>query len=651
MIIYSKTKAEFKEDMLGGSLIPQLDDLLSQRLKRSGKSEMASWHSSLQYMYMVMNDEEIPADAGVAIEYVIPSTSNRIDFLITGYDEDDKAHAVIVELKQWSDAAVVTDQQEMVKTFVGGGLRNLPHPSYQAWSYAMLLRDFNEAVQSHGIGLHPCAYLHNYHVVDRTNTIFDPSFDDLLEKSPAFHQRGTLDLRSFIKRYVRKGDRKKILYVIDQGRIRPSKSLQDALAGMLKGNPEFIMIDDQKTVYEHTVNMAKKTAKDRKRRVYIVEGGPGTGKSVVAVNLLSALTSQGMVCHYITKNSAPRDVYKAMLKGSMRISSIDNLFKGSGGYTDDVGKTLDVAIVDEAHRLNEKSDLYGNRGENQIMEIIRTSACSVFFIDEDQRISLKDIGTIEEIKKHALALGATVEYGKLESQFRCNGSDGYIAWLDDVLEIRETANVFFDIDYDIQVVDSPHELHDWVRMKNLERNRARVIAGYCWEWPTATRYNRDHKDIQIPDHDYAVSWNLSGQVWAINPDSVEEAGCIHTSQGLEFDYIGVIIGDDMRYENGHIVTDVLKRANSDASMKGIKKMLRENPSEAKRISDRIIKNTYRTLMSRGMKGCRVFCTDPALATYLKSRLAHGDADWTEYSVQETESMLTVAEDSSAYSDQ
>lgn len=259
-------------------------------------------------------------------------------------------------------------------------------------------------------------------------------------------------------------------------------------------------------------------------------------------------------------------------------------------------------------------------GENQIKEIIHAAACSVFFIDESQRVTLADIGSVAEIEKWASVEGSEVIKMELESQFRCNGSDGYLAWLDHVLEIRETANYNLDgIDYDIRICDSPKEMESIVIEKNHARNRARILAGYCWDWSKATRNNSKFHDIKIGD--YGISWNLNdGDAFAISQDSIHEAGCIHTSQGLEFDYVGVIIGDDMRYENGKVITDYTKRAKADNSLKGIKALAKADKKKADRLADEIIKNTYRTLMTRGMKGCYVYCTNTALAQYFKEML-------------------------------
>ena len=445
-------------------------------------------------------------------------------------------------------------------------------------------------------------------------------YKEVLADAPAFTYGQRDALRNFIKKSIITGDNEDTLVKIEHGKIRPSKQLQDSISGMLKGNKEFIMLDEQKVVYENILSLSTKCQKDGKKRTIIVEGGPGTGKTVVAINLLAELTKRNQFVQYVSKNAAPRTVYGYKLKGTMKKSSVDNLFKGSGCYTEAPMNSVGTILADEAHRLNEKSGMFQNMGENQIKEIIHASRCSVFFIDESQRVTTSDIGSIAEIEKWAERENSEVIKMELVSQFRCNGSDGYLAWIDDVLQIRDTANYDLEgIDYDIRICDSPKEMEHIVIEKNRIRNRARILAGYCWNWPKDTRNDVNYHDIKIGD--YGISWNLDGgDAFAINPDSVHEAGCIHTSQGLEFDYVGVIIGDDMRYENGEIVTDYSKRAKTDQSMKGIKGLAKDDPEKASQLADEIIKNTYRTLMTRGMKGCYVYCTDSELAAYLKERL-------------------------------
>ncbi|MHB1301466.1 MAG: DNA/RNA helicase domain-containing protein [Burkholderiales bacterium] len=612
MLVYASDKAGFIDDVRFNEIDSKILAAFRRNLGRStSESEIASWGNSMMYMSNILQDDEIPSDAGISIEYNLPRTNKRIDFIITGRDGDGGNNAIIVELKQWTEAKV-TGKDGIVSTYLGKGEREMPHPSYQVWVYAALLEDFNEAVENEKIGLKPCAYLHNC-VSDEV--INSPFFGEYTSKAPAFLKKDARKLADFIKRYVKYGDSSKIMYLIDKGRIRPSRNLADKLDSLLRGNREFLMIDDQKIVFETALDLAERSTV-KEKHVLIVEGGPGTGKSVVAVNLLVEFTKKLLLAQYVTKNAAPRDVYASKLSGSFTKTHINNLFRGAGSYTESGKNEFDVLVVDEAHRLNEKSGMFQNMGENQIKEIISASKFSVFFIDEDQRVTLKDIGEKGEIRKWAEGMGAHVHEMALLSQFRCNGSDSYLSWTDNALQIRETANESL-VDYDFRVFDSPNELRDAIFERNQTGSSARMVAGYCWDW--VSRGNDSVKDIIIEEHGFEMKWNLAsdGNLWIVKPESVSEIGCIHTCQGLELDYVGVIIGPDFLVRNGIAVTDAAKRAKSDASIKGYKSLFKENPELAKRKADAIIKNTYRTLMTRGIKGCYLFCTDPETNAYFR----------------------------------
>lgn len=615
MIVYSATKKEFVADVMTNQIEKTiLSSFVREMGHSTGKAEVASWRNSMMYMNNIVSDSEIPDDAGVAIEYKIPQTSKRIDFILTGINDDNRKTAVLIELKQWSEAEI-TDMDGVVKTFIGGNKREVNHPSYQVWSYATLLEDYNANVQDQNIVLKPCAYLHNYEPDDVMKNDF---YKEHIDRAPVFLRNDVLNLRNFIKKFVKYGDKGEMLYAIENGKIRPSKALADSLASMLEGNQEFILIDDQKLIFETALKLAKESTETNKN-VLIVEGGPGTGKSVVAINLLTELTKRGDVTQYVTKNSAPREVYQVKLTGKFSKTRISNLFSSSGSFYNIEPNTFDSLVVDEAHRLNEKSGLFNHLGANQVKEIMEAAKLSIFFIDEDQRVTLKDIGEKSEIIKWAEIIGAKIHTLELASQFRCNGSDGYLAWLDNALQIRETANeTLDDINYDFRVMDSPKQIHEEIIRKNEINNKSRMLAGYCWKWISKKESNL--KDIVIGD--YEATWNLSqhGQAWIIHPDSVNEVGCIHTCQGLELDYVGVIIGPDLIVRNGEIITDATKRASTDKSIFGYKKMLKENPKKAKEMIDMIIKNTYRTLMTRGMKGCYIYCTDPETQQYFKNSL-------------------------------
>lgn len=618
MIIYQASKHQF----LHHALREDIEDVVSRHYRSAtghgvGPSEMQAWKHSLLEMAKVLGDEEIPEDAGVAIEYQLPQSSKRIDFVITGEDHGGRTKVIIVELKQWSKSRR-SEKDAIVWARRGGhvGEREGTHPSYQAWSYAAYLQDFNAAVQDGAMTLQPCAYLHNH---PRNGEIDHPHYREHIERAPLFLARERAKLQAFIRAHVRHGDRKGALYAIENGRIRPSKMLMDSVAGLLQGKPEFVLIDDQKVVHETILEIDARTA--GRKQVVIVQGGPGTGKSVIAVNLLGALIARRRNARYVSKNAAPRAVYEARLTGTFTKTRISNLFCGSGAFVDGEADCYDTLIVDEAHRLNEKSGLYRNLGDNQVKELIRSARCSVFFVDDDQRVTLLDIGHTEELRRRAREAGAEITELQLSSQFRCNGSDGYLAWLDNTLDIRATANPTLDgDDYDFRVFDNPADLHALIDLKNQASNRARVVAGYCWKWPS----KRDPQawDIEMPEFGYRRRWNLDkdGSLWIVTPGSVDQVGCIHTCQGLELDYVGVIIGPDLAYRDGRVVTDATRRASSDQSVKGLKSLLKTDPGNARALADAIVKNTYRTLMTRGMKGCYVYCTDAPLATYLRSRL-------------------------------
>jgi len=617
MIVYSSNKSNFIRDVNDFSIEKIVLGKFRENLHRTtGQSEIDSWRDSLPYMSQVLSDPSIPDDAGVLIEYMIPQSSFRIDFIITGLGDDERENVIIVELKRWSEVEM-TDKTDIVRTRFQGRMQETSHPSYQAWSYAAFLESFNETIYTDQISLNPCAYLHNY---EPDGLISDARYQYFIDKAPLFLKSDKQKLREFIKRYIRKGDSRDIMYRIENGKIRPSKALADSLASMLKGNREFIMVDDQKLVYETAVSTARMADEDHKH-VLLVQGGPGTGKSVVAVNLLVGLTNLGLVAKYVTKNSAPREVYKVKLSGHFRGSVIDSLFTGSGAFFDATDNVFDALIVDEAHRLNEKSGMFMNLGENQVQEIINASRFSVFFLDEDQKVTTRDIGSRDEILKWAAHYRCRVQELELRSQFRCNGSNGYLAWLDNTLQIRETANIFLEKgEYDFTIVDSPAEMRDIIYELNKKDNKARMVAGYCWNW--ASKNDKTRYDIEFPEYGFRHQWNLSddGMRWIIDDDSVTEIGCIHTSQGLELDHIGVIVGKDLVVRNGQVITNFRERSVNDSSMKGLKSLARTDPERAAKEAGHLIKNTYRTLMTRGMRSCHVYFVDDETREYFKERV-------------------------------
>ena len=614
MIVYNATKAQFNDDVN----LNRISDIILYNLRQKNiaggqLAEYHSWQNSLHFMRSAIDDPEIPGDVEVAIEYQIPRTSKRVDFMLAGADRDGKSNVVVVELKQWDNAEKVDDiMQHSVRAFTGGAYRIVNHPSYQAYAYATFIKNSSEQVQDERIGIWPCAYLHNCDPISRT-PLDDEIYRPWLEEAPLFDKSQTLRLRSFIKQFVTKrsssGD---LLYKIDNGRIRPSKALQDCLVSLMKGNEEFILLDDQAVVFDMCKKIMDQCLKDMKKRIIIIQGGPGTGKSVLAVNLLREFTSKGLNASYCTKNSAPREAYQKLLaKSDLKAQvNIKQLFRSPFGLCNATPNFYDCLIVDVAK-------MYGDwNGKNQVMECINASLFTVFLIDEDQQITTKDIGSVAEIRKWASVLGSRVTMNEetiLRSQFRCNGSDQYIQLINNILQIGEPVDIDVrEILFDIRVFEDPNELRNALREINKESNKARMVAGYCYDWNV--KNHRGDYDIYL-ENGFKAQWNLAtDKIWAINPKSFEQVGCIHTAQGLEFDYVGVFVGKDLRYDpkTDRIITDPTQ-ISSDDNSSGIRTAHSD-------VAERLIKNTYKTLLTRGQKGCFIYCEDKALAEYIRSFL-------------------------------
>ena len=412
MIVYSGTLNQFSNDVLMGVIADRIEECFAQNgFNHHNDAEYRAFNNSLMVMNNVLcNNSGIDQDIHVAIEYQIPLTSKRVDFLVTGYDNEDKENVVIVELKQWEECKA-TSRDDVVTTYVGGANRAVSHPSYQAYSYANAIESFNETVREKKIALHPCAFCHNYKE-QYADQIKHPKYKTAIDLAPLFLKKDQLALREFVKQHVNKPDKGEILYTIENGKIKPSIALQDAVSSLLKGNKVFMMIDEQQVAYATIKRLVETTIDSDKKHTVIVQGGPGTGKSVIAINLLSSLLNQGYNVEYVTKNAAPRHVFVTeLVRKEFKKKYVENLFKGSGAFVNCKKNLFDCLLVDEAHRLNEKSGLFQNRGENQIKEIINASRISVFFIDEDQVVTTRDIGSVAEIRKWAKKLGSEVHFG------------------------------------------------------------------------------------------------------------------------------------------------------------------------------------------------------------------------------------------------
>lgn len=610
MIILAVTKKDFisyvDDKTISNKVYDAYKDIFNKKTKLS---QIKSWANSLPFLKDIL--EVLPEDTGITIEYGIPLTSKRVDVIISGYDITHKPVIILLELKQWKYAKKVENQDACVKTLIGKNEKNVLHPAYQVLTYSNILKNYNLVIEQDEIEVIPIVYLHNYPLT-LNDDLYDKKYGPYYKKVAMFGKNDIDELKYVLENHICFGDNLQLIYKIDKSEIKPTKRLSNVLKNMLDTKKEFTMLDEQKVIMEEINKIVLETYQSTKKSVIIINGGPGTGKSVLALNALGEFLSLGLVGAYVSKNMAPRNVYKEMLSNTNYEVSVHELFKSSSNFFRDNENKYDFLLIDEAHRLHEKSGIHNNVGENQIKEIIHASKCSVFFIDEKQRITLKDIGSIESIQYYAkMAEAETFEF-ELKSQFRCNGSDSYLDFVDSLLYNKKDKVHFH---FDFQVIDTPQELYELIKFKNTSNN-ARLVAGFCWNRYSKEADNQEYHDIRIKD--FSLSWNLKhGEEFATRPNAIHEVGCIYNVQGLEFDYIGVIIGPDLKYQNRKVITDYKMRANTEKSLYGLQVLLKEDREYYEKLADTIIRNTYRVLLTRGIKGCYVYACDQALQEHLK----------------------------------
>ena len=623
------------------------------------RSEFRAWSNSLGKMSLMLRTSGVSEDCGVLIEYRLPTTSRRIDFIITGHDDKGKANFVIIELKQWSEVEPVFDKPGIVIANTGGYHKGqTPHPSYQAWSYKLFLDNMLESVPKYGLTSYACAYMHNYLYRGAQDPIALPPNAELVAQTPVFGRQDTKRLGRFVKAFVGRGDGEDVLEKLTDGRLVPSQSLIQTV-GLLfdKVAPhQFILLDDQKVAYETVLSIVSQAKQAPKRRVVIVEGGPGTGKSVVAITLLVQLLRREIASaeHRNIRFVSPTASFRAAMiemlcrggtgRQNTRLvaskKSATHLFCGSSAFFAEnemraaqgfTTPTYQVLIVDEAHRLRSRQNMY--RGKNQIEDIVRATKVAGFFVDDNQALRPDDIGSKANIERVASQFQAEVDYVSLTAQFRCSGAEGFINWLGDVfgLSTNESANLegWDRSSFDFDIVDSPQEVVRYVQEIN-ERRRcfeaepghsvirgARMLAGYAWPWTKDNNDNAEIADVTIGE--VKLPWNnrRDSSRWAIQPHTRNEVGCVHRAQGLEFEYVGVFIGPDLRYDPQRKCLYTSTDWYFDVGGKS-------NLGKDKAIRDanllKYVCRCYRVLLSRGIRGARVYCCDAELASYLKKRL-------------------------------
>ncbi|WKK79412.2 DUF2075 domain-containing protein [Marivirga arenosa] len=623
MKLYSGSSSDFINDNNQNLIVSKLQSEFFKHFRQDPQpSEIRSWKESLQAMSSIFEKLKFTSH-GVLLEYQLPLTSKRLDCLICGKDDNGKENAVIIELKQWSET-FDSDCENSLSVNYGVELKELLHPSVQVGQYAEYLSENHSIFTSNtDIPLFACAYLHNYDY-SSTDPLFNNKFSDQISKYPIFCKKEESNLEEFLLSKLSKGDGLPTLEKIQEGKYNPPKKLLSEVSEILKDRSPYILLDEQLVVFDKVKTLIKNAYQTNKKAAVIVKGGPGTGKSVIALNLLSYFLHNKYKSHYATGSKAFTETFRKIFGAKSR-----NFFTYFNEYRNAYQDDLDVLICDEAHRIRESSNnrFQKNNGKTipQLYEILKASRVTVLFIDDFQIVRPGEIGSIKYVKEYAESKNVQVFEYELESQFRCNGSDGFINWLNNTLGIKATANVIWkEADhstYDFRIIDSPQKLEQLIIKKNKEGHSARMVAGFCWQWS-----DPDPKTGQLKEDviigDFKRSWNAKefsknklapnipkSSLWAYSKNGIGQVGCVYTAQGFEFDYVGVIFGKDMVYDL------------DNGTWKGLPENSHDRPVKKDKVNyENYIKNTYKILMSRGIKGCYIHFIDKDTERFFKSRM-------------------------------
>lgn len=560
-------------------------------------------------------------DHGVILEYQLPMTSKRLDCMICGTNESGQDNAVIVELKQWEKCTNSNGQNE-VSTWVGGAHRDVLHPSVQVGQYKLYLEDTHTAFYSEAdlVRLDACVYLHNYSPVG-VDVLFDEKFKQALDSYPLFAAGDVEVFKKYLGKRLKNGQGMRVLEKVEESYYRPSKKLMDHVGNIIKGKSEYVLLDEQLIVYDKVFAEAKSGFHDNKQTVIIVKGGPGTGKSVIAINLMADLLLQGFNAHYATGSKAFTETLRKIIgtRGSAQ-------FKYFNSYTNATANEIDVLIADEAHRIRTTSNSRFTRKDkkstlSQIDELLHVSKVAVFLIDDHQVVRPNEIGSTDYIKTQAEKNGSQIYEYELEAQFRCSGSEAFVNWINNTLGIKRTANVLWESNepFDFKIFPSPQSLEDAIREKASQGHSARLAAGFCWPWSEPNPDGTLKDDVIIGD--YRRPWDAKpdarklapgippASLWAHDPNGINQIGCVYTAQGFEFDYAGVIVGTDLIYDFDKQAWEGHPERSSDSMVK-----------RAKTDFLKFVQNTYRVLLTRGLKGCYVHFLDKDTERFFRSRI-------------------------------
>jgi DUF2075 family protein len=624
--LYSGVTPDFVADATRNRIAEKLKTAFFNHFRyEPSPSEVSSWQNSLRAMSDVIEVASLD-DHGIVVELQLPLSSKRLDCLLTGHDGGSRSQAVVVELKQWTQVEE-SPIDDCVTVFLGGGMRDHLHPSAQVGGYQRYLLDVHTTFSEGSVGLSACGFAHNAGF-ETDQALWADRYLALLNRWPLFAGDQVDDFAWFLNSQLSDGDGQPVLEEVLKGRYRPHKRLLEHTAKMIKREPSYVLLDEQQVAFNHILGRVRDRQASTDQTVFLIRGGPGTGKSVIAVNLVAELSGEG----YVTQHATGSKAFTENLRKTVgpRARAQFNYFNSFSAADEQV---LDVIICDEAHRIRESSNNRFTKkdarsGRSQVEELIRSAKVSVFLIDDRQVVRPGEVGSSELIRGSAKQLGASLFEHELDTQFRCGGSEAFVGWIDNTLEVDATPHFLWDPseEFDFQIVESPQELEAMIRGKASEGFSARLTAGFCWRWSDPRDDGRLMRDVEIGD--WSMPWNAKpdgrrlaagipkSNYWASDPAGLDQVGCVYTAQGFEYDFAGVIFGRDLVWRPRHGWIGQPEQSHDSVVKRG-------GTKDPARFAS-LVKNTYRVLLTRGLLGCYVYFEDDQTRDFFLSRV-----EWPE----------------------
>jgi len=583
---------------------------LGQGMGVPGPSERRSWTRSLPVIARDLMDAGL-GSIEVLLEYRLPYTSRRADVVLAGVHprRGDDSY-VVVELKQWSRARR-HDESESLVHVDGSPRREHLHPSVQVAGYVDFIRDFTATLHNGHELIRGVSYLHNAHHAD----VADLVDAEVTATSPLFTASSRGRWLEYLRANLAPESGAAAADRLLGSAVRPSKQLLSVAADEVRNREQFVLLDRQRVAFELVQVAVRRAARDNTKTAVVVSGGPGSGKSVIALSLLGELAREGRtVLHATGSQSFTRTLRKAAGKGS---TATQKLFMYFNSFISAEKNDLDVLVLDEAHRIREKSvnrytpKAIRDGARPQIDELLDAARVPVFLLDEHQVVRPGESGTVETITAAAEAQGMQVRHVSLHDQFRAGGSEVYIEWVLRLLGLVEGGPIPWNGDdrFELRTARSPRELEVALETYLGKGFGARMTAGYAWRWSDPLSDGTLVRDVVVDD--WSRPWNVKSErgvgdappsyLWATNAGGFGQVGCVYTAQGFEYDWNGVILGPDLVWRTDRWVTR--RDENKDPAFRSRKEVSDQH-------FDALVRNVYKVLLTRGMTGTIIYSVDP-----------------------------------------